>query len=80
MSTIHTTTHTGPDGILKLEVPLNLPDADVDVTLIVQPRKVSRGVDREEWLRFINQAAGSIDDPSFFRHQQGEYEVRDPLP
>jgi hypothetical protein len=80
MSTIHTTTHTGPDGVLKLEVPLNMPDTDLDVTLMVQPRKNSAPKNREEWLQFINDTAGSIDDPSFFRHEQGEYEIRDPLP
>lgn len=69
MSTIHTTTHAGPDGIIKLEVPTGLPDADFEVTVVVEPRKLARRMSREEWLRFIDETAGSIDDPSFVRNQ-----------
>jgi hypothetical protein len=79
MSTIHTTTHTGPDGILKLELPVGLPNADLDVTVVVEPTKANRPMAHEEWLRFIEATAGSIGDPTFFRHEQGDFEVRDPL-
>jgi hypothetical protein len=34
---------------------------------------------QEEWRQFIAETAGSITDPGFRRHEQGEYEQRDPL-
>ena len=38
MATIHTTSHTNSDGILKLELPVGIADADVDVTLLIEPK------------------------------------------
>lgn len=37
LETIETTAHVGPDGILKLEVPVTQRDQNVNVTLVVQP-------------------------------------------
>jgi hypothetical protein len=31
------------------------------------------------WPPGFSQTAGSIDDPTFIRHPQGEYEVREPF-
>jgi hypothetical protein len=31
------------------------------------------------WMEFIRQHAGSISDPSFVRHDQGEFEQRELL-
>jgi hypothetical protein len=35
--------------------------------------------DREAWLRFVEKITGSITDPTFERHPQGEFEERDSL-
>jgi hypothetical protein len=35
---------------------------------------------REEWYEFVLATAGSIADPTFVRHDQGEYEQREELP
>jgi hypothetical protein len=35
---------------------------------------------QEEWRLFVLSTAGSISDPSFVRHDQGEYERREELP
>lgn len=80
MSKIHTTGQKGPDGILKLEVPISLPDTDADVPVVVQSRHADKSRIDEKWLQFISETAGNIDDHSFFRREQGEYEVREPLP
>ena len=80
MSTIHTRTHIGTDGILRLQLPVDVANADVDVTVVVEPSKKPKAMSREEWLRFIRDTAGSIDDPTFVRHEQGTFEIRDELP
>jgi hypothetical protein len=76
--TIHT--HVGKDGILKLETPIDIRNADVEVVLVVNqtgetpPLKQSKA-----WPPgFFERFAGSLPDlPP--RGPQGEYEVRDGL-
>lgn len=76
--TLHT--HVGKDGILKLETPIDIRDAEVEVVLVVnrtsgkQPTKKNK-----RWPSgFLDRFAGSMPDlPP--RALQGEYEVRDEL-
>jgi formylglycine-generating enzyme required for sulfatase activity len=77
METIHTASQTGPDGILKLELPLGAANTRVEVTVTFESKM--EPMSQEEWNRFIDATAGSINDPSFFRHDQGELTPRDPL-
>jgi hypothetical protein len=74
MSTIYATSHTGPDGVLKLELPVGIPDADVDVTIVVQPSKCSKS--REEFLRFVDATAGKWQGEPLVRPDQGVFEHR----
>jgi len=37
-------------------------------------------VDPERWRQIISETAGSISDPTFCRHEQGEYEERTEIP
>jgi hypothetical protein len=46
---------------------------DVFVTVVPAPPPMTR----EEWLRFVEQTAGSITDPTFERQPQGSYEDRE---
>jgi hypothetical protein len=78
METIKTRARVGKDGLLKLEVPLEWSDVDLEVLLVVQPLPADRG-DREEWLAFIERTAGSLAEDPIERPPQGEYEVREPL-
>ena len=78
------TTRVGADGMLTLTVPLGKTEADHLVRVVVETVEdgmplTSPVVDRDEWLRFIEQTAGSIADPTFERPPQGEYEERDSL-
>jgi hypothetical protein len=80
MKTIQTRLHTEPDGTLTLTVPSGIPDADLDVLIVLQPaaRDTSKaGADSRQWEHLIRQTAGSIQDPTFFRHEQGDYEKRE---
>lgn len=73
--------HVGPDGVQNLALPLDQGDANKPVRVIVETLDVARlPMDRAAWLRFIEQTAGSIPDPTFERAPQGEVEERDPLP
>jgi hypothetical protein len=75
VSTIHTTTHTGPDGILKLELPTGIPDAKLDVTVHVE--RLNPSMNQEEWLRFIEETAGKWQGEPLKRPEQGIIETRD---
>lgn len=75
------TAQVGPDGMLSLTVPLGREDANKVVRVMVEPVQTPSGpiTDPEEWHRFVEQIAGSITDPTFMRHSQGEYDKRDEL-
>lgn len=74
--TLHT--HVGKDGILKLETPIDIHDAEVEVILVVnQTSKKQPTKKTKRWPSgFLDRFAGSMPDlPP--RAPQGEYEVRD---
>ncbi|HWG47091.1 MAG TPA: hypothetical protein VN688_30280 [Gemmataceae bacterium] len=68
------TVRVGADGILTLA----LGEANANKLALVTVQTIPETT-REEWLRFIENTAGKIDDPTFERHPQGEYEQRDEL-
>jgi hypothetical protein len=75
---IETRGHTTPDGVLHLSIPIGLPDADVSVTLHVQPLQSTREVDENGWPRgYFDRVAGSM--PDLERAPQGDFEQRLPL-
>jgi hypothetical protein len=52
-------------------------NANQPVRVVIEaPRKP---MTRAEWGAFVRSMAGSITDPTFRRHEQGDYEQRDPL-
>jgi hypothetical protein len=69
----------GPDGVLQLSVPIGKADADREVQVTIDPVP-SPSMTQEEWREFVLATAGSITDPTFVRHGQGEYERREKLP
>lgn len=82
MARIELTSKVGPDGVLSLNLPLGLEEANAEVVVTVQTAngKGPGGNDQRAWEAFVRSTAGSIDDPTFRRHDQGEYEQREPLP
>jgi hypothetical protein len=67
----------GADGVLHISVPIGKEDADRDVEVTIDPARAgSPQMTQEEWREFVLRTAGSITDPSFVRHEQGEYERR----
>jgi hypothetical protein len=62
---LHST--SGPDGKLRLEVPVGQPDTEFEVEVLVRPK--SAGVVLPPgYFNLI----GSIDDETFIRHPQGD--------
>ena len=84
MQSITLRSHVGPDGILQLRLPVDLKDTDLEVTLTIRPiaptLDKNLGVDLGWSEGFFAETFGALaNDDSFFRHPQGEYEVREPL-
>lgn len=81
MSRIEVRSKVGPDGVLRLTVPLPPADANREVRVTVEsiPRPT---MTQEEWSAMVMRLAGSITDPEFrYRGHEGlgELEERDPL-
>jgi hypothetical protein len=78
METITLHSRVGTDGLLKLQVPVNLTNIDLDVVLVVQP-VVSPGLEEGWPPGFFEQTYGSFRDQPLVREPQGEYEIRDEI-
>lgn len=79
MSIVEFESRVGPDGVLKLAVPVGAQNANRDVKVTISqrdPAPRARYRDESEWRAFISQTAGSIQDPTFVRPPQGEFEDR----
>jgi len=69
----------GADGVLHLTIPVSAADANREVQVTIDPIGPPP-MTQEEWRKFILSTAGSITDPTFVRHDQGQYERRLELP
>jgi hypothetical protein len=71
----------GSDGVLHVTVPIGSEDAGREVQVTIDAVKAGPApMTQQEWRDFVLATAGSISDPSFVRHEQGEYERREELP
>jgi hypothetical protein len=71
----------GPDGVLHITVPIGKEYADRQVQVTIDPVGAGpNSMTQDEWRDFVLATAGSVTDPSFVRHEQGEYEQREELP
>jgi hypothetical protein len=78
MSRIEVLSTVGSDGVLRLCLPLAAAEAGRDVRVTVEPASRPT-MTVGEWHAFIDRTAGSIEDPTFRRWEQGEPEERDSL-
>jgi hypothetical protein len=69
----------GSDGILHLELPLGVEEADTEVRVTVEPVAAKKPITQEEWRAWVDSMAGSITDLTFERPPQGDFEERQPL-
>ena len=71
----------GSDGVLHIEIPMSKADANREVQVTIDPSRVKPlPLTQDEWRQFILETAGSITDPTFKRHEQGELERREEFP
>ncbi len=78
---LHTTSHIGPDGVLKLSLPVGMANTDVKVRIEVESvARISADPrsEQEEWHRFLDETAGTWQG-TFDRPPQGDFEQRLPL-
>ena len=79
MTHIKVKSRVGPDGLLKLAIPIGMSDANREVRITVEPLEPTEqqpSSTADDWKRSIEEMAGTISDPTFKRHEQGEYEQR----
>lgn len=68
----------GPDGVLEIRVPMGIAAANTQVHIKIDP-KGSPFRSQEEWEAFVARVAGSVQDETFVRQPQGDYEQREGL-
>lgn len=67
--------HVGKDGILKLEMPVGISNADLEIILILNPLDASHPL--KEWSpAFFNEIIGGWQGAPLVREPQGTYESR----
>lgn len=73
MKAIQLKSHVGHDGLLTINVPTEVRDRDVDVIVVIEHGNgaADRPSSSPDWANFVKATAGSIPDPSIFRHEQG---------
>jgi hypothetical protein len=77
MRTVQFHSHVGADGILKVEVPVGVTDADLDVVVIVLPAGATARTTDGNWPpNFFEDTFGCLAEYPLERPSQGEYETR----
>jgi len=86
MTIIQLSATPDPDGVIRLSIPIGPPRGEYDLAIILTPKPTDTSPkfgDTQEsrgWPPgYFERTAGSIDDPTFDRGNQGEYEIREPL-
>lgn len=69
----------GPDGVLKLAVPLGPNDANTDVVVTIQALGAEKHAAEKPWPQFLDETYGSCAALSVERGPQGEYETRETI-
>ena len=77
METFRIRTHVGSDGILKLELPIQMPNAEVDVLVVTQPL-ISEEVDEMGYpIGYFEDTYGSLADDPIERGPDLPPDIRD---
>ena len=79
MQTVKVRSRVGEDGILHLDVPVGVTDAELEVTVTIEPVNPPAAKTPEElgWSPgFFERTAGKWEGEPLTRGEQGEYEQR----
>ncbi|MBD0388293.1 MAG: hypothetical protein ICV54_17755 [Nostoc sp. C3-bin3] len=85
MRSIKIRSYVGEDGILHLDIPVEMKETELEVTMTLksikkQPTSLKEEELRQlEWHEFIDKTYGCLADDPIMRHPQGEYEEREPI-
>ncbi len=79
MQSIKLQAHVGEDGVLKLEVPLDVTNTRIEVLVVVQPVATPEPPYTEWPEGYFEETAGCLADDPIERGPQGEYEKREEL-
>ena len=80
MQTLHIQSQAGADGVIHLDIPVDAPNIDYDVVVVLHPRsEVSKAptADRDWPPGFFEAAAGAWQGD--FVRDQGQFEEREEL-
>lgn len=78
MTPLVVNSRVGKDGVLHLDVPMDIGDADREVRITVEPLAPANAISGDEWRAWVASMAGSWQG-SFERMPQDNYELRAPL-
>jgi hypothetical protein len=80
MKAVQFHSHVGADGVLKIEVPVGMTDADLDIVVIVSPAGAAAGATDGSWPpNFFEETFGCLAEYPLERPPQGEFETRNAL-
>ena len=79
MATIRVTARADPDGVVRLAVPVGEAGGEYDIVLTPKAPPIPTPEGRGWQPGFFENVIGSIDDETFVRHPQGEFEKREPF-
>ena len=73
MQTIRVVGKIGKDGMRSLHIPLDHPETEYEVLVVVQPRTTATTPEERGWPPgYFEKTFGSIGDETFVRPPQGE--------
>jgi hypothetical protein len=83
MTTIKLRSQVGEDGILHLDIPVNIKEGELEVTItfesVTKDFLTEEDLSQLDWQNFIDQTYGCLADDPLMRYPQGEYEEREPI-
>jgi len=83
MPPLQFTSTVDANGVLSLNVPVGKDAANQVVRVTIEPSPSDgggAGDSHEAWRKFLAATAGTIDDPTFRRHDQGALEQENIFP
>jgi hypothetical protein len=81
MKTIQLTSRINEYGILRLQIPTDMPAQEVEILVVMQPMTRNREILQDSgWPpEFFEKTAGIFQDEPLERAEHGEYEIREVL-
>lgn len=79
MQTITLRARSSPDGMVRLEVPTNIPESEIEIVLVIQPI-ATKAVDAMGYpIGYFEETYGSFADDPLERNQPAAIDTREPF-